>query len=586
MKRLFGYISVSLLLVPTFIASAGSSSEAATAGGDDEHYTIVWQGIGGATVEDDNIMEGLIEEKFNITYITMHESHSAREKINLLVQSGEGPDAMYAWTTHDSLFERGAYRTVPKDMIEANMPNYVDAMNELGPAGWAYFLAPGSTDQYWAVPRFQQQFGKEGNGAQHHIRYDWLENVGMTDFFRGAVDTSPPSKPNTFYWDKNVYDIDEFEAVLTSFRDDPDMDGRVDTVPYGIDGTGQVFGFRASLVLYAYGINNKISYNYDGDTIAPYNGDTTYMQANCPCFKDAIKHLQSWFSQGFMDKELPAIDTEQWRNRIASGVYGVCSFGCGVAGWNWDPDAAGHSQTAVREDGAKYLVWTGLSQNGTYRTKYNNAALPMGSPVVAFTVKHDVPDGKLARILQIYDYLNFDPEGRMFSVYGEEGVHWEWTGTTAQRSLFGGNAGSLVNRISQADANAGGWGHYDHDTTPLRYASRCEFCGALEGEYFNFYFTGEGAKNSLPPYREDVFNQTDFLTAYGNVRNTLDTIREEFYWKAITNANFDVDAEWDGYVKTWMDAGGADILAELNKLSYDIPGFKAGTISIESILGS
>ncbi len=586
MKRLIGFSIATLLLLPA-LAFAGGDADTGAASMDDEHYTIVWQGIGGATVESDSIMDQLIEEKFNITYVNLHESHSDRQKLNLLVQSGDGPDAMYSWTTHDALFARGSYRTIPRSMMEEHMPNYTDAMNELGAAGWAYFLAPDSTSEYWAIPRFQQQFGKEGNGAQHHVRYDWLENVGMTDFFAGAVDTSPAEKPNSFYWDRNVYDIDDFEAVLQALRDDPDRDGRADTVPYGIDGTGQVFGFRASLVLYAYGINNKISYNYDGDTIAPYSNDSLYMQANCPCFRDAIKHLQSWFQAGYMDKELPAINTEEWRNRIASGVYGVCSFGCGVAGWNYNPEAADHSHTAMREDGAKWLVFTGVSQDGSYRTKYNNAALPMGSPVVAFTVKHDVDDGKLARIMQIYDYLNFAPEGRVFSVYGNEGEHWEWTGTQAQRDQLLGSAdgNAFVKRISAADASAGGWGHFDHDTTPLRYASRCGDCGELEREYFNYYFTGQGAVNSLPPYKEDVFNQTDFVAVYSDVRNTIDTVRDEFYWKAITTAGFDVDAEWDTYIRNWENAGGTQVLAELNKLNYTIPDFKSGATSAEDILG-
>ena len=66
MKRLIGFSIATLLLLPA-LAFAGGDADTGAASMDDEHYTIVWQGIGGATVESDSIMDQLIEEKFNIT---------------------------------------------------------------------------------------------------------------------------------------------------------------------------------------------------------------------------------------------------------------------------------------------------------------------------------------------------------------------------------------------------------------------------------------------------------------------------------------------------------------------------------------
>ena len=45
---------------------------------------------------------------------------------------------------------------------------------------------------------------------------------------------------------------------------------------------------------------------------------------------------------------------------------------------------------------------------------------------------------------------------------------------------------------------------------------------------------------------------------------SLDTIRDEFFFAAVTG-EIDIDAEWDNYVQTWMDAGGTEYMAELEK---------------------
>ena len=47
-----------------------------------------------------------------------------------------------------------------------------------------------------------------------------------------------------------------------------------------------------------------------------------------------------------------------------------------------------------------------------------------------FVVRHDVPDWKLARILQIYDWVNFNCEGRLLTQFGVDGEHYTRDGGT------------------------------------------------------------------------------------------------------------------------------------------------------------
>ena len=52
-------------------------------------------------------------------------------------------------------------------------------------------------------------------------------------------------------------------------------------------------------------------------------------------------------------------------------------------------------------------------------------------------VKHDVSDEKPARVLQIYDYVNHDPQGYIWTHRGVEGVNWDWVGPEPFNCLTG-----------------------------------------------------------------------------------------------------------------------------------------------------
>ena len=65
-------------------------------------------------------------------------------------------------------------------------------------------------------------------------------------------------------------------------------------------------------------------------------------------------------------------------------------------------------------------------------------------------------------------------------------------------------------------------------------------------------------------HRADFRTETDFEDLRQRFMSTLNTMWSEFFYKGITG-QIDVDAEWDAYVQAWSDAGGADIVAELEK---------------------
>jgi hypothetical protein len=78
------------------------------------------------------------------------------------------------------------------------------------------------------------------------------------------------------------------------------------------------------------------------------------------------------------------------------------------------------------------------------------------------------------------------------------------------------------------------------------------------------YILHDGRKYEITNYRTDLFNETLIPDIRKKSGATLDTMRDEFMFKAMTGA-LDIDKEWDGYVAGWLKAGGQDYLNEMAK---------------------
>ena len=96
--RKLSIVMLGLLLLPTAGLFAAAEGEMAAA---DAPMPITWAGVGGAGVGENTVIEQLLEEKFNVEIDTIRYHQNDREKHNLLVASGEHPDAWYVWNFHD-----------------------------------------------------------------------------------------------------------------------------------------------------------------------------------------------------------------------------------------------------------------------------------------------------------------------------------------------------------------------------------------------------------------------------------------------------------------------------------------------------
>ena len=153
---------------------------------------ITWSGLDGAEIFDDNLIEQHIEEKLNVEIINVTYDLYARDAIELTIAADDHADAFYGWIDSIEWFFKGAFRTIPREMIEEHAPRYAAFMDSLGPGAWVYSLAPGSTTAYMGLPRAEQ--GSQGCDRAPTWRLDWLEQLGMDPRDGMDAETGAPAE--------------------------------------------------------------------------------------------------------------------------------------------------------------------------------------------------------------------------------------------------------------------------------------------------------------------------------------------------------------------------------------------------------
>ena len=562
MKNALAY-GVAFCLLLCGAASALAAAQDETAAG--EPMEISWLGLNATDIVDGNPVQQYLEEKFNVKFVNVVADKQELEQNTLRVASNEHPDAMFTWGPNRlEWYQKGAFRSIPRSMIDEHMPNYVKSMNDLGAGAWYYGLVPGATDEYYALPRRVDY--QEGTAYLPVFRLDWMEKAshGITPSALNPdalEDLAPTSSPGTHMRWLDHFTWDQLETILHSLaREDLDGNGRNDTNAIG--GRGAMIHWSGlGIVFYAYGVNEVANYREtDGSTVT----DATYSRS-----KEALKTLQQWWSEGLIDPELPTLMA--WGQHVSKIVQGhtatfMRNTFCGRnvemgRGADWCNQIV---EQGPHPDAKTVVTLMPISPFGDTRGRMENAAMPLlAGASDGFVVRHDVSDEKLAMILQIYDYTNFDPTGMVTTYYGIPGQHFTWAGEPFDSQ-----------QLPSEEMVAGG-GHYGSyaSSQGIRYYNANSLHDTIDrfdrDEWLNQnndWFVAAGGKYNMSEraYREDIFNQTRYAELWAQHRGALQTIRDDFFWKAVTT-DIDIEAEWPGYVQTWMDAGGRALLDEIEK---------------------
>jgi putative aldouronate transport system substrate-binding protein len=493
--------------------------------------------------EEGNYVQKRLEEQFNIKINNTKVDTWNADQVNLMVASGDLPDT-FAFTTGGKtakeLYDSGLTRTIPKEMLEKYAPNYMKMLSE-NPPGPKRNLKQGTDNEYLQL--IGQYSNVDGLPWGPTFRLDWLEKLGIEP--PGEIkQVGPSGGREKIYFTEDAYTIDEVEEILKAFTfDDPDGNGKDDT--YGISPYNNQIHWSASL-MGAFGI--APGYNFMED-------EKLVQTEVSKKYKDFLKLMAKWYKMGLIDPEFTTLDANKSWEKYKQGKIGYyIAQPAYIAMDDWAKGRAPQNIVESPNSTAKLLATA--PEIGKDGQQGVGAFIPVGNLADAFYVSKDVTDEELVRILQIFDYINFESEAR-WTLFGEVGEHSDWEGTPEKSAL------KVRPEFAKEEGNSGFWAYNfrTYDKERVQWFTS-EYTMKLKNEFYARDDVQE--KMLIRPYKNDVLDETNLREVTKRYSGQLTTIVDEFRMKAIVG-EVDIDKEWDKYVENWMNNGGRETLAEVEK---------------------
>lgn len=234
--------------------------------------------------------------------------NSYTDQKNLMLASGDIPDGFFGGEAikMTDLIQYGPMGLfIPvEDMIEENSPNYRERLKEY-PTLNGLSTAFDGHKYSWGTINSSPNRDYPDN---LYINKEWLDKLGL----------SVPT------------DLDEFYDVLKAFKEqDPNGNGMADEIPYTFAATHHIQGYGS--LFGAYGrieaFNGQTPTVYDHFVVE--NGKVIYNPVTQE-YKDAIKGLQRFWTDGLFDQEGFVQDSTQFNAKVTSGTPIVGAM------YNWD----------------------------------------------------------------------------------------------------------------------------------------------------------------------------------------------------------------------------------------------------------
>lgn len=496
-------------------------------------------------VVDDNWVQQKLEEQFNVDITNVKTDTWDSQETSILVASGELPDA-FAFTagglTPLEFYEDGLTRAIPRDMIEKYAPNYAKMLDEEeNGLGWELNkIEDLEEDAYAALLGYQGH--TKGFIWAPSLRMDWMENLGI-EIPEDAAPISDGEEYQRIYRTEKQYTLEELEEILTAFTyDDPDGNGKDDTVGMLPNNSSD----NQFLTLFgAHGVTPSFNLIEDGELVA-----APISQG----YKDTLKLLNDWYEKGLIDEEWTTLDEKMAWEKYSQGSIGYYVGQRAYYALESWTDGRAPQNILDSDPNAKLLMIN--HEIGPDGHSGQPAYLPVTLLADAMHISANVTDEQLARYLQMYDFMNYTPEG-VWTRYGNPGEHSDYMGEEGHSTLV------VRDEYDLEEGDTGFWA-YSHRTY---YKEQLEWLNHLVTKKLMDEFFAESEaveKYAMRPERSDIFNETNNKELESRYGAALGTMVVEFKMNAITG-KVDIDEEWDNYVKTWRESGGDEILAELEK---------------------
>ncbi len=430
------------------------------------------------------------------------ENTGRTEALNLMLASGTIPDIVGSSRIRDFVNQygpQGAFLPL-NDLIDEHAPNIKAYYATRPDIANAVKAADG---QMYYIPYLPD--GKYGRA--YHIRYDWLEKLGL-------------EVPQT---------VEEFENVLRAFKtQDPNGNGIADEVPYFARQWPELIRL---VTLWDGRSSGSDTYHdfmvEDGKMVHPYAGEG---------YREGIKNLARWYADGLIDAEI--------FTRGSSARDFLLSENLGGATHDWFASTGGYNRLSSDIEGFVFKAMAPPASISGKRVEEHRRILvkPDGWAIGGMN-KHPV------ETIKYFDFW-FTEEGRRLANFGVEGLHYEMVDgkpTFTQEFL---DQGPVNRSLYQNGAQLQGRGYFQDYNYEIQWTN--EF--ALEG--IELYDQGDYLIPDFLGVAFDADEQKVYDRYWGSLRDYM--LERQQAWIL---GNGDVEAEWDDYIAQLNKLGYEDVLA-------------------------
>ena len=520
--RLVALATVLVLTTGTLFA-AGTEEQAAA----EEKLVITmipWTARG-TTLSPDSFVELALEEKYNVDLQPWYDIDAAydNEARNVRIASGDIPDWLWIFARDPSWIDGGVVRPVSQDLIMQHMPNWMKQVEQyLGDTKWRTTVFDGTNYLIPAALSFAT------TGQVMGFRADWMRAVGV----------EPEPVPGKSFF-KGPDTMAEIESLLLKFRnEDPDGNGKKDTYGYMVWKNSP--NLNRTILPNVFGSFGIRLFTWD-----VRDGKGYYSMVD-PNYKEALKFVNRWWEMEIIHPDTPTAVRADVVRAMANNEFGAWSE---LDAWMTIYDAGpwGALREAHPDADIAYSI-TPLGPTGKRGSWYRD---PTG-PGSGFGI--NASDEVVIKVMQMLEDIHSDADTFADLHYGgREGETWELNPQGYRVSIPGtgsakdGPTGTLLGvRMFEVP----------HIVPPVDKVYNSPVTDALTSFLMEHQTKGPGVGLSFG------FDLAIWTEAERALAANVDTIQNEFGWKAITG-RVDIDAEWDGYVQSMMDAGLDKLLESL-----------------------
>ena len=261
--------------------------------------------------------------------------------------------------------------------------------------------------------------------------------------------------------------------------------------------------------------------------------------------KESLKYLRRLFSEGLINPDFQVIGgTSQRSERFLAGKAGMWFSSNGI-------------DEQLYESIGTTTVWPDAPEGPTGIKSFGGEAPLYRMNVIPTSIDDEE---QILNVLKLIEWMH-TKEARMLCMYGIEGRHYvinekgEYDNTSAEMKA---NMDADFGRVN-GGSNPFGWGWVSPFGGSIDVEKYDNAIDAIANMELAPYVKKQPVDESYMDFVEHIYK---FLDPYPYVLYTDDTLKqaanttleyvEKFYVRAMTEENFDIDAEWDNFVNEYL----------------------------------